>query len=265
MSDGTSEAAAYNAAIALVGMGSENANLRRTGDNIAYVGEVLTGLVKTALMPLAVVNARAQQYFDSKFPADLAEKMKDVPPGNITSPKPSVAGPVMQGLGYSHEEDSLRDLYVSLLATSMDSRVAAKAHPGFAEIIGAVAASEVTFLETVLRATTMAAAELRISREGQTGWNAAYTNLVGLSNSVGHPLVDEMLPAYIDNWERLGLVRVDYASFLTAETAYDWVETRPEYREHAQGLRQGESIAFEKGRIQRTAFGFAFAKAVGIA
>ncbi|WP_166806043.1 DUF4393 domain-containing protein [Cryobacterium sp. TMT1-3] len=263
MSDGTTEAAAFNAAITLVGMGSKNTNLQRAGDNVAYVGEVLTGLVKTALMPLAVVNARAQKYFDSKFPEDLADKMKEVPPEFIASPKPSVAGPVLQGLGYSHEEDSLRDLYIGLLATSMDSRVAAKAHPGFAEIIGALSASEVGFLEPVLQIETMAAAELRSSIEGEQSWNVVYSHLVGLRNAV-EPLLDEMLPAYIDNWVRLGLVRVNYDTYLTDETAYDWVDARPEYQERVRGLQDGQSITFAKGVIQRTAFGFAFAKAVGI-
>lgn len=258
---GTPEAAAIAAGLELVKLGSGNTRLRATGDNIAYVGETLTGLVKTALMPLAVVNARAQAYFESKFPTDLAEKMQDVPQENIVSPRPSVAGPVLQGLGYSHEEQSLRDLYLGLLATAMDDRVADHAHPGFAEIIGALSANEVAYLEIFLRRDALAIAELRMATAGSEGWHVKYRHLLSITVN-GTPDVNEMLPAYVDNWIRLGLVEVSYMNYLTAENSYGWVEQRPEYKQIMLG--EGQTVAIEKGMIRRTAFGQEFGKAVGV-
>ena len=236
------------------------------GDNIAYVGEVLTGIVKTALMPLAVVNARAQAYFDSKFPAELAAKMKDVPPEHISSPKPSVAGPTLQGLGYSHEEDSLRDLYVSLLATAMDGRVAKSAHPGFADIIGALSADEVSLLNSILKLDVVPSAELRINIDDQEGWTVGYRHLINAKpdDGPGPAVVNEMFPAYIDNWIRLGLVEVTYQSYATADGAYNWVEGRPEYVSCVDLLSENQTLTYERGVVRATAFGVAFASAVGI-
>ncbi|HEY5320525.1 MAG TPA: DUF4393 domain-containing protein [Galbitalea sp.] len=266
MSDGSTEAAAITAGLELVKMGSSNQRLRAAGDNVAYVGEVLTGLLKTALMPLAVVNARAEVYFNSKFPAELAAKMKDVPTKYIASPKPSVAGPALQGLGYSHEEDSLRDLYVSLLATAMDGRVASTAHPGFAEIIGALSADEVSLLNSVLTREILPCAEVRIKTEGVEGWNVVHRHLIDAKSDMGSgiPIVNTMNSAYIDNWVRLGLVEVSYMSYLTVEGAYDWVEPRPEYIANVGALTEGQNLTYERGVIRPSAFGIAFASAVGI-
>jgi hypothetical protein len=73
------------------------------------------------------------------------------------------------------------------------------------------------------------------------------------------------LEAMVDNWVRLGLVHVDYASKIVASGAYDWVVDRPEFH-RLQALHQTDNnvISSVDGYIARTAFGEQFAKAVGL-
>ncbi|MGB3731689.1 DUF4393 domain-containing protein [Microbacterium sp.] len=247
----------------VVRLGAGNPSMRRAGDNLAYGLEVVTGLVRTALLPLAVVNARAQAYFADKFPDQLGEKLADVPPDQIVTPKPSVAGPAMQGLNFSHEEEDLRDLYLNLLATAMDGRIAASAHPAFAEIIAALSAAEVAALDVVLRGGRVLLAEIRVTNDGEEGWATVHRHLSPWTRN-GLPDTDPMLPAYLDNWARLGLVELSYMNFATGETTYAWVAERPEYKEHEASLVDGQKLIFEKGVATVTEFGKAFSRAVRI-
>jgi hypothetical protein len=262
MTDGEVEKAALIAGVELVKMGKDNAHIRTAGDNLAYGLEVVTGLVKTALLPLAVVNARASRYFESKFPEELSRRLRDVPPEDITSPKPSVAGPVLQGLGYSHEEESLRELYIALLAKAMDAREAATAHPGFAAIIGALSAEEAQLLKLMLKPGAVPMAELRVELpDGK--YAIVLRHLIHATNEEDGVVVNPMFAAYIDNWVRLGLVEVHYDRNLGADS-YEWVETRPEYAEQ-QRQRPSDKLYYLRGGLFPTAYGTGFARAVGIA
>lgn len=76
----------------------------------------------------------------------------------------------------------------------------------------------------------------------------------------GEPVEIPMLPLWVDNWVRLGLVEVHYV-LLTAsgEDSYDWAEGRPEVmraREELSGMELGRGI------LMPTQFGKAFAVAV---
>lgn len=65
----------------------------------------------------------------------VSSKLEDIPPENISTPDPSIAGPTLESLRFTGHKESLADMYASLLATSMDKETAKSAHPGFVEII----------------------------------------------------------------------------------------------------------------------------------
>ncbi|WP_442928983.1 Abi-alpha family protein [Modestobacter sp. VKM Ac-2977] len=71
------------------------------------------------------------------------------------------------------------------------------------------------------------------------------------------------MPAYIDNWTRLGLVTVSYMEFMTAPDVYAWVNSRPEMLKLRQ-VHETEDVQVtsENGIIAPTTFGKAFAATV---
>ncbi|MDC7229732.1 MAG: DUF4393 domain-containing protein [Sphaerochaetaceae bacterium] len=81
---------------------------------------------------------RANIYYRYKlecFEKDLRQRMEQVPADNICEPKISIAGPTLEALKYTYDEQDLREMYVNLLASSMDSAKTKDAHPSFVEII----------------------------------------------------------------------------------------------------------------------------------
>jgi len=260
--------------IALVGeiikAAGDNPNVKEAGANLGQTALTVTKTINNALLPLAAVNFafdKARKYFAEKFQQDLSAKASSIPAEQVVEPKASIAGPALQGLAFTHEEPNLREMYLSLLATAMDGRVATEAHPAFVEIIKQLTSEEARLLQAVLRsASSLPVAEIRIATVGAEGWRILDRHLMDLRN-VATKLPVEMPrgPAMLDNWVRLGLVEVDYDTQLVGKDAYKWVQERPEYeRLSSKHGTETEKVSFQGGIVSRTALGIQFARAVGL-
>ncbi len=64
------------------------------------------------MRPLAGVLGIAKDYFEADFSSDFGRKIEDVPEEHLQTPKASIAGPAMEGIGYSLDEPELKDLYL---------------------------------------------------------------------------------------------------------------------------------------------------------
>lgn len=69
------------------------------------------------------------------FKDDLKEKTKDIPEGNLQVPPTMIAGPVLEALKYTYDEEELREMYENLLASAMDNRRLSSTHPSFVDAI----------------------------------------------------------------------------------------------------------------------------------
>lgn len=261
--------------VALVGeiikAAGDNPSVKESGQNLGQTALTITKTINNVLLPLAAVNFafdKARIYFSEKFQQDISQKTSVIPPEQIIEPKASIAGPTLQGLAFTHEEANLKDMYLSLLATAMDGRVAAEAHPAFVEIIKQLNSEEANLIRGVLQSpTAIAIVEVRITKVGESGWGVLATHMLDLRDSETDTSIENpKVPAMVDNWVRLGLVNVDYAKHLNAVGSYSWVENRPEVTRYRQELENDErKISFTNGIILKTALGVQFSKAVGLA
>lgn len=260
--------------VALVGeiikAAGDNPKVKEAGQNLGQTALTITKTINNALLPLAAVNFafdKARVYFAETFQRDISQKASDIPPDQIIEPKASIAGPALQGLAFTHEEANLKDMYLSLLATAMDGRVAIEAHPAFVEIIKQLNAEEADLIRGILRSKNpIAIAEVRVTEVGTEGWIPLTTHLLNMTNSINKmPVENPRMPAMVDNWIRLGLVDVDYAKHLNSADSYSWVDGRPEVAKFRQEHEsETHKINFEHGVIVRTALGIQFSKAVGL-
>lgn len=259
----------------LIKAAGESPEGRQAASEIGKTAITVTKAINNVLLPIAAVNygiERAKNYFTEKFPSDLQDKTKNIPPDKIIEPKPLIAGPVISGLVFSHEEPCLKDMYLNLLASAMDGRNPAAAHPGYIEIIKQLDSIEAQLLRNVIESPIgLPIVELHRRAKDKSGYRVVYRHLVNNLKEVDgvvtqEPEEFERFPAIIDNWERLGLVTVDYSILLSEPNQYDWVEGRPEYRAVKEGLASSPDVTIhiQKGILVRTAWGKEFAKAVGL-
>ena len=250
----------------------DDPHVKEAASNLGQTAVTLTKTINDALLPLAAINFafdKARAYFSGGFQQDIAGKTANIPPENIVEPKASVAGPMLQGLAFTHEEPNLREMYLSLLATAMDSRVAADAHPAFVEIIKQLDSRDARLIRGVLQSSSaIPIVEIRGRwlKDPERGYKMQLRHLLNLTDTTtGRPVEDARVPAMVDNWIRLRLVEVTYDTFLTAPEHYAWVEQRPEFIRLSEQLNSEElKVEFQKGILQRTGFGVQFAKAIGL-
>jgi hypothetical protein len=249
---------------------ADNPDIKATAGNLGKAALTVSKTINNALLPLAAVNYafdKARKYFEERFQKELSEKTDEIPEEQLVEPKASIAGPTLQGLAFAHEEPNLKDMYLSLLATSMDGRNSDNAHPAFVEIIKQLDSEEARLLKTMLQFRGyLPIIEIRVSQRGQTSWNVLETHLMNLINeNTKEPEINPKVSSMVTNWQRLGLVAVDYTQHLVDDKNYEWVEKRPEYQKFKEERENDEhNVSYAKGTIIRTPLGIQFGRAVGL-
>lgn len=76
----------------------------------------------------------------------LPEKLKDIPPENIITPPIHIAGPTIEAMRFTGENDILREMFANLLAASMNKDSVNEVHPRFIEIIKNISSDEARIL-----------------------------------------------------------------------------------------------------------------------
>ncbi|MDR6943027.1 DUF4393 domain-containing protein [Mucilaginibacter pocheonensis] len=77
----------------------------------------------------------------------VVQKLENVPQENIITPPLQIAGPTIEALRYTGEDNEIRELYANLLATSMNKETLHKAHPGYVEILKNISTDEAILLK----------------------------------------------------------------------------------------------------------------------
>jgi hypothetical protein len=190
------------------------------------IGTALQTLAKTIHIVLAPISALVWGYEQIRdfVSTKVAEKLKDVPPENIATPKPNVAGPALEALKYTGHEETLREMYANLLAASMDTRTAKGAHPSFVVIIRQLTPDEARILRLFIQEERAFPLIDIIGRMKDGGKKDLLLHFSLLGWDAGCEFPD-MGPIYIDNLCRLGLVKIPEDAFYFSSGVYDQIES----------------------------------------
>ena len=251
----------------LISAAGNDPNVKEAAGNLGKAALTISRTINNALLPLAAVNYafdRAKKYFDEKFEGDLRRHADKIPEESIVEPKPSIAGPTLQGLAFAHEEPSLREMFLGLLSTAMDGRNSDIAHPAFVEIIKQLDSKEAIYLNELLTSQGISPL-IKIKRNDPSGGSVELeSHILNMRDKTSHAQTEEpRISAMLDNWARLGLIEIHYDGWLTAAESYSWAETRPEYVRQVKA-HSSDLVAFDKGYIKVSSLGKQFAKSIGL-
>lgn len=249
---------------------SNNEDIKSSGKEIGKTILTITKAVNTALLPLAAVNygyEKARNYFTRNFEKEFTEVTKLIPPEHIVEPQISIAGPALQGLAFTHEEQDLKEMYLNLLAASIDNRRSNIVHPAYVEIIRQLSSDEANILKDIL-STTIPQVPISQIRDMKSHREFSVLQpyvLNIIDKETGEPKCMPEIVNMIDNFIRLGLVTVDFKLQVGFPNMYDWVDSRPEL-DLILNMNKGNTINLQsvKGIIIITNFGRDFGRAVGI-
>jgi hypothetical protein len=231
------------------------------------VGKALQTVAKTVHVVLAPVSALVWGYDQVKefVSTKVAERLKNVPPENLVTPKPNVAGPALEALRYTGHESSLSDLYANLLAAAMDKSTAQGAHPAFVEIIKQLTPDEAKLVALFVNDPTLPLINLRWefkpNPEGKTGGKDVLVHFSHLGSIAGCEF-PHMTPAYLDNLCRLGLAEIPTFWEYTTKGVYDALENDPLVKAHKASIEGNTEIQpiIEKKGLRVTELGKQFAR-----
>ncbi|OXM23264.1 hypothetical protein CBI33_07525 [Rhodococcus erythropolis] len=265
----------------LLDVAKDKGHLDRAAATRAHRIEILEAVKLRLVQPLGWLF-RTGQYFEGQFQEDMASRLEDIPPEQITTPATSIAAPILEGISHTIDEPDLRALYLNLLASASDERHRESAHPAFAHVIDQMTAPESQALQVFLAgalhgrkhvpAVMVTLTETKTETETETKIDTGFT--VEIDCLTAELMVSEdmssqaealygQLGIYYDNWQRMGLIDVSFTRWPSYPTAFDWVTDHPEYQ---RILKENEGdavqVGFEKGLIQFTRFGTAFAETV---
>lgn len=226
------------------------------------IGTALQTVAKTVHIALAPVSALVWGYDQIKefVSTRITEKLKDVPPENIISPKLHVAGPALESLKYTGHDKFLREMYANLLAASMNVVTAEQAHPAFVEIIKQLTPDEARILKLFKHQSTFPLVNISKEVSVHDDPRIGYVNLISNFSLIGIKAGCEQpsdTPIYLDNLCRLGLAEVPSSCEILTPEFYNELESC-DYINAIISVYPPDSIKVIRGGVKRTELGLRF-------
>jgi hypothetical protein len=168
--------------------------------------ETIGRTVNAALSPIKVLVSSIE-WLEEDVEKRLTQNLKEIPQERIQTPHPTIAGPALEALRFAVNEPSLRDLFINLLSTSMDVETAYKAHPAFVEIIRQLTPDEARVIEFFVNQRALPLISINAyADDGKTLVGVLrHFSLIGKQANCVCP---ELVPSYLDNLSRLGIVEI---------------------------------------------------------
>lgn len=230
--------------------------------NVGVALGAVLGLGVTLLWPIMWANERAKIALENNLET-YRERLKDIPPEQITIAPPEVAMPILEKLTYVTNEE-LKNLYIELLAKASIKDLNNQAHPSFVNIISNLSPDEAKFIEYLIPKKTIPFIKTEIKSKKGT---LEIENPVLMIPNIGLNY-KENLGAYVSNLVGVGLLQVREDVWFSDENKYkehlDYFESRKNiYDEYYQQFKEeSTSYSTSKGLIQVTKLGEMFFKAV---
>jgi hypothetical protein len=236
---------------------------------IGQTGDTLGRAINVLLGPLRLLNIGGEQFF-GWLESRLQEKLKDIPADQLVSPPPNVSGPTILALAFTVDIEELREMFLQLLATAMNSETANRAHPSFIETIKQMTPNEAQIIRYMYEnswavpAITIRSIQgpiVRLNVEGSPGRDVLRHFTIVDEDAKCICSVEQIL-CYVGNLERLGVVEIPETMSFSDKSVYDSVEGHEYVRQVMEAVKaQGAEPVIVRRMIQLTNYGAEFCKA----
>jgi hypothetical protein len=228
---------------------------------VQELGKGVHTITKLVTMALAPISAMVWGYDKIKtyLVSALEERLNSIPEHRIISPDPVVAGPAIEALRFAGHKEELRKLYANLLASSMDSETAHKAHPAFVEILKQLTPDEARLLTYMSPNTSYPVIQIRANKTNDIAFGIALSEftLLPYQSNCEYPLLG---PNYIINFSRLGLIDLSYSTYvINPSDAYVGINNHPYVQQACEYIRVSARVPdIRQGSINFTELGKQF-------
>jgi len=225
--------------------------------------ESIIGLGNTILWPIAWANERSRIYLERNLEL-YRQRLSEIPEEKIVAVAPEIGVPIAEKLSYVADA-RLSELYVTLLAKASASDTVSVAHPSFVNVINNLSPDEAQLLEYFSKSSDglpFVTANRVDTKTGEYGVSGDLLVTDGIRKDLHFP---DNVPAYLSNFEGLGLIQVFRDRRIADTPAYDelishWTPLFPVDVE-AEAQTPPRELKFDKGAITLSLFGKLFISA----
>lgn len=190
---------------------------KETGKALGTIGKA----VNVALTPISLVVwgfGQVQNFLENR----VAEKLENVPEDRIITPPPNVAGPAIEALKFTGNDETLQDMFANLIANSLDSKTVLEAHPAFVDIIKSLSPDEGLILKVFAFASAQQfpIVDVKLKNKKDNGFKILHGNLSQFG-AIANCKHQALTPNYLDNLCRLGILEVPSGIKINAPKEYE--------------------------------------------
>jgi len=148
----------------------------------------------------------------------LKEKVSKIPENKLCEPEPYVAIPAMQQLSYCENNESLREMYANLLASSMNIDTKWNVHPAFVDIIKQLTPDEAKFLKKLPPFIMILHPLIDVKAKNGSKSHTMISNFT----TYGLDVIENKsnINSYIENLERLKIIQIPELSSISNKEVY---------------------------------------------
>lgn len=241
--------------------------LNKTYDDVIHpaaqnVGQALDTLTSTLNIFLAPVSWAVYgfNHIDAAVKARLTEKLSDTPIENLSEPEANIVVPAYEALRYSLDKESLKEMYINLIASSMINDKKDKAHPAFVEVIKQLSPFDAEFLKILFYNQThqipKMKVRLQVSQNDTIGIDL-FRTILSPKYFTDESLINEYSFS-LDNLERLKIITIDDSYFLNEANIYDDIIKSIDKDSYLNLRSDLNYVNLIKGSISLTSFGEQF-------
>lgn len=221
---------------------------------VGYALGTVVGLLNTCLSPIKYLNERTELNRQNNL-NKLAERFNKIPLKDLVEAVPEIAVPVAEKLVYISDE-TLREMYIELLAKASTKDFAQTAHPSFINTINNLTPDEGNLIKMFFNVETVPFISYKLVNKDDRSYHFIDELVIEIPPSISLNYKNNR-NAYLHNLESLGLIHIINSRHLSGE--YTYQNLINEFEKHKTNHRENNRILeFEKGGIQVTELGKMF-------
>ncbi|MEK3776873.1 DUF4393 domain-containing protein [Paenibacillus sp. FSL K6-4396] len=185
------------------------------------IGSGISNLVYVVFSPLLMSRVRIEHKV-KKMKEELTKSINSIPSEKLVEPSLNIVGPALEGSKYYIENDSIRGLFVRLIASAANLDKRDEVHPSYVEIIKQLSPFDAKCLEFLVQETTsISCGTIIVNSTGGSGYQEVKYFFPFPGINKGNM---EKYMSSVDNLIRLGIL-VCIENKFTDEKRYETLNT----------------------------------------
>lgn len=232
-----------------------------TARNVGQALGTLSSTLNVFLAPISWAVYGFEQ-IDAVVKEKLKDKLSNTPIEALKEPEPNIVIPAYEALRYSLDKDQLKEMYINLIAYSMQYNTSDKVHPAFVEVVKQLSIFDSELLKKIFgNSTTIPKLKIRLQK-GEHNYAGFDSHSIVISPKYyGVPFLDKYTLS-LENLERLKIISIEHDNELLTPNIYDDLISLVDVESLSKAHPNNPYVNIIKGHISLTKFGKEFVNSV---